>query len=999
MFKKKSIKTKLLTTFLLIGILSITITGFIFYLNAESTLKKVHFNHLTSIRETKKRQVETYFDQVRNQIITFSEDQMIIDAMKRFRKAFYEVKKGNEFNDSKISQYISGIKDYYDEEFLTRLNANMKEKRGIVQYWPENAEAIILQYHYIVNNPNPTGSKGNLEMATDGSQYSRIHSKYHPIILDYQKRFGYYDIFLVDAQTGDIVYSVFKEVDYATNLLAGPYKDTNFARVFREARNTPDKEFVKLVDFEFYDPSYADPASFIASPIFDGDKKIGVLVFQVPADEINQVMTGNYNWGNEGLGESGETYIAGSDYKMRNDSRFIIEEPDRYFELIEQIGTDKEVINQIKSHSTSIMFQEIRTDAVGDALNGNTNTKIIDNYRGIPVLSSYTPLSIEDVNWVMLSEIDKEEAFASLDVIRNRIVFITLIISTIIAIIAFFISKKISIPILQLAKGMDDISKGDFSRRVNIASKDEIGNLANSFNKMTDNLVGSNVKEEKAVEELKHSNEELSKSHERLEIEIAEHKQSEVQILKLSHAIEQGPTAVVITDVKGNIEYVNHRLTEMTGYSQEEAIGKNPRILKSGEQGPEVYKKLWDSICSGGEWQGELHNKRKNGELYWEFSSISPVKDREGIITHFIAVKEDITARKRLEQLQKNTMEERELTIRSLKNLMEFSSIMREEIQEAELIKHMAHILKEDFNLDVIVVLMLNREKDILDVPLIEPQMPAGELIKPETFLNPSICRVLRTGDVLIVRDVNKDIPCECLSLKIKEGGYACYPLITGGITTGVVLMIKKERDFWDSEEKQSLFSTYVGLVASALHRVRLMDMTRHAAVTDGLTGVYNRRFFDETLEKQILLEKRRKKPLSLLIMDIDHFKNFNDSYGHIAGDRALKQLTINVSDAIRESDILARYGGEEFVVIMPETDLSNARKKADKIRWNVESMNLDNIVSGQSLKMTISIGVASFPEHGTEFNTLVASADGALYKAKESGRNRVEVPKNVTLG
>ena len=127
---------------------------------------------------------------------------------------------------------------------------------------------------------------------------------------------------------------------------------------------------------------------------------------------INQVMTGNYNWGNEGLGESGETYIAGSDYKMRNDSRFIIEEPDRYFELIEQIGTDKEVINQIKSHSTSIMFQEIRTDAVGDALNGNTNTKIIDNYRGIPVLSSYTPLSIEDVNWVMLSEIVKEEVSA-----------------------------------------------------------------------------------------------------------------------------------------------------------------------------------------------------------------------------------------------------------------------------------------------------------------------------------------------------------------------------------------------------------------------------------------------------------------------------------------------------------------------------------------------------------------------------------------------------------
>ena len=148
--------------------------------------------------------------------------------------------------------------------------------------------------------------------------------------------------------------------DYATNLLAGPYKDTNFARAFREARNAPENEFVKLIDFEFYDPSYAAPASFIASPIFDGDKKIGVLVFQIPISGINRVMTGNYNWKNDGLGESGETYIAGSDYKMRNDSRFLIEEPDRYFELIEQIGTDKGVINQIKLHSTSIMFQEIR---------------------------------------------------------------------------------------------------------------------------------------------------------------------------------------------------------------------------------------------------------------------------------------------------------------------------------------------------------------------------------------------------------------------------------------------------------------------------------------------------------------------------------------------------------------------------------------------------------------------------------------------------------------
>jgi diguanylate cyclase (GGDEF)-like protein len=208
-----------------------------------------------------------------------------------------------------------------------------------------------------------------------------------------------------------------------------------------------------------------------------------------------------------------------------------------------------------------------------------------------------------------------------------------------------------------------------------------------------------------------------------------------------------------------------------------------------------------------------------------------------------------------------------------------------------------------------------------------------------------------------------------------------------------VVLLVKEEIGYWDSNEKQSLFSTYVGLVASAVHGVRLMDMTRRAAVTDGLTGVYNRRFFDEMLEKQILLARRNKKPLSLIIMDIDHFKNFNDTYGHITGDRVLKQLTTSVKGSIRESDILARYGGEEFVVIMPDASLSNALKKADAVRHNIESMALDNIVSGQTLSMTISIGVASFPEHGVDPNALIASADSALYKAKESGRNRVEAP------
>ena len=132
--------------------------------------------------------------------------------------------------------------------------------------------------------------------------------------------------------------------------------------------------------------------------------------------------------------------------------------------------------------------------------------------------------------------------------------------------------------------------------------------------------------------------------------DITERKKAEEQICKLSHAIEQSSSTIVITDTKGKIEYANPRFTQLTGYTHEEAIGKNPRVLKSGKTSPEVYKELWKTIQSGNEWRGEFCNKKKNGELYWEAASISPVKDDKGVITNFIAVKDDITERKEVQE-------------------------------------------------------------------------------------------------------------------------------------------------------------------------------------------------------------------------------------------------------------------------------------------------------------------------------------------------------------
>jgi len=148
--------------------------------------------------------------------------------------------------------------------------------------------------------------------------------------------------------------------------------------------------------------------------------------------------------------------------------------------------------------------------------------------------------------------------------------------------------------------------------------------------------------------------------------DITERKRAEEALRKLSRAVEQSPASIVITDTTGAIEYVNPKFVQLTGYSFEEAVGKNPRILKSGETTAQEYTQLWNIITSKGEWRGEFHNLKKSGELYWESAVISPITDQHGTITHFLAVKEDITERKQAEEMLQKTTEEREKLIKEL---------------------------------------------------------------------------------------------------------------------------------------------------------------------------------------------------------------------------------------------------------------------------------------------------------------------------------------------
>jgi serine phosphatase RsbU (regulator of sigma subunit) len=479
---------KLTLLFVGIGLLSVTIIGWISYIEGKSSLEQESFNRLTAVREMKANQIEDYFELIENQIISYSKNYTVINAMKQFKADFNSIDDEFEKIKDTLDWKFDEINGYYENEFKPRLNKNDHIKHLADEFLVKSDAGSILQRIFISNNPNPVGQKQNLSLVDGPFNYLSTHKTYHHLFKDFLEKFGYYDIFLVDNKTGDIVYSVYKEIDFGASLKEGSFVNTNFSKVFDAAVGSNDNDFVALVDYKPYKPSYNAPAAFMSSPIFDGEECIGVLVFQMPIEKINNIMTNNEEWSKMGLGESGETYLVSEDYTLRNQSRFLIEDRQEYFKMIEKIGMDSSIIAQIRTFNSSIGLQEVRTEGTIAALKGEVDTRIFPDYRGVEVLSAFKPLDIKGLNWVIMSEIDKDEAFKPVYKLRNSIWLFLAITLIFILLISYFASRMITKPIKSLTKTSRELARGNWDVEVKVEQNDEIGVLALSFKSMQQSL-------------------------------------------------------------------------------------------------------------------------------------------------------------------------------------------------------------------------------------------------------------------------------------------------------------------------------------------------------------------------------------------------------------------------------------------------------------------------------------------------------------------------------
>ena len=475
--------------FLAIGTLPLVCGVWIAFSKAENGLHSAEVASATALRDllesklvalriSRRTAIEDYFQQIKNQIVTFSEDRMIVESTSKFKRAFRNFSQEVGILPTQHATLHSKVQSYYEGQFAPEYRKQNSNSDPAIQQMISGLTpaTLALQHAYIFANPHPLGSKHLFHAAPDKSEYSRVHNEVHPIIASYLDKFGYYDIFLADPDTGTIVYSVFKEIDFGTSLLTGPYANTNFGRAFQQARLATDKDAVVLVDFEQYPPSYEAPASFIASPIFSGDERIGVALFQMPLDRISAVMSER-----AGLGETGEIYLVGPDYRMRSDS-----------------FRDK------KNHTVVASFRngalgEARTEAVETALRGEEGVKILKNYLGSKVLSAFGPVQLGSFQWAIVSELDETEAFATIATIgetSKEAKQTTLIWSGGVVIVAAFLvilvgarfARLLSKPLEQSAEVLSAVANGDMTTRLHLTSKDELGQMADALNSALDEI-------------------------------------------------------------------------------------------------------------------------------------------------------------------------------------------------------------------------------------------------------------------------------------------------------------------------------------------------------------------------------------------------------------------------------------------------------------------------------------------------------------------------------
>ncbi|MDO8263443.1 MAG: EAL domain-containing protein [Gallionella sp.] len=661
---------------------------------------------------------------------------------------------------------------------------------------------------------------------------------------------------------------------------------------------------------------------------------------------------------------------------------------------------------------------------------------IIHGFRFIPEFGSAC----------IMAHIAQDEAFAPLKSLQQKIIIAIFLFGTVLVMTAVYLAKRIVKPITRLTNVTRAIAAGDYQAQADAAGRDEISELAVSFNFMTDRLqaaqqheaealselrvmlntsnegfwkvdqsgcivevneaychitgyardeiVGAHVSKFEAVEQTPeavaaHIRRVVEQGYDRFETRhrhhdghlidievvtsyiegtkslvvflhnVTERKQAETESAKTAEDLRiaaiafETQAAIVITDLTPKILRVNRAFEEITGYTAAEAIGQNPRILSAPEirKSKAYYEEMWADLLSKGKWSGEVLDKRKNGEIYPKWLTITAVAAPDGTITHYVGSFFDITERKKVEHALCDSRDDLHRLLNS----------MAEGVYGINTDGNCTFV-----NRSFMQMLGYQNDNEVLGKNMHELIHHSRTDGSPYPVSECKIYCAYQTNQITNIDDEvfwSKDgvaIPVE----------YWSHPIMAGDVVTGSIV-------------------TFVDIT----ERKKAEEDINRLAFYDPLTSLPNRRLLQDRLQQAMAVSARSGRHGALLFLDLDHFKTINDTQGHTMGDLLLIEVARRLQSCVREGDSVARLGGDEFVVVLeelnsqPDEAATQAELVAEKIR---DELGQPYALNDFECLVTPSIGISLFLDHQNKMEDLFKHADIAMYQAKTAGRNAI---------
>ncbi|MFW2382888.1 MAG: adenylate/guanylate cyclase domain-containing protein [Acidimicrobiales bacterium] len=484
--RRTSVQTRLALAVLAVSIGSLLVNTLVTLTAGEGSAEDELGDRLAEIGSATAEGVEGYFRATEAEVVLLAQSPMIIDGVQRFEAAHDGLP---QLDSGDSNDATARLGEFYLDNFIPALEEVRGDSVPPSEVLPgrANTAALYLQDIYVASDLLRE-ERALVTDGADGSTWTDVHIEFHPTVLRSVERLGFYDLYLIEPERRTIVYSTRKEIDFATSLVEGPHSNTPLARVVERVLQTDEPGEVIVSDFEPHAPSLDAPSAFLAAPIRNGSATVGVLAVQIDTAALNDLTT--IRWRTEGqLGETGESYLVGDDDRMRSDSRLFLEDQGAFLAAIDDLGTVEPIDRaRMISQGTTVLHMPVNNEVLSEALEGQDGVASTDSYLGPDVLTAYSPVQVGDLDWAILTEMERSELNAPIDEFNRNGYEAAAVIVAVLSFLALLWSTAFVQPIRTISASLKAVRGRDAEPSIPEGGPSEFRELARTFNDMIDNL-------------------------------------------------------------------------------------------------------------------------------------------------------------------------------------------------------------------------------------------------------------------------------------------------------------------------------------------------------------------------------------------------------------------------------------------------------------------------------------------------------------------------------